>query len=58
MKLLPGYNYGTDRDVLAFYRTLSYFSDYGPHFRRVTNVYYGYREALVAIRGLDEELER
>ncbi|KZT12695.1 uncharacterized protein LAESUDRAFT_668561 [Laetiporus sulphureus 93-53] len=39
-----------------FYRALSYFSAYGPRFRRVTDMYYGADEALVSIRGLDATL--
>ncbi|TFK24574.1 hypothetical protein FA15DRAFT_756455 [Coprinopsis marcescibilis] len=42
----------------GFYRALSYFSNYGPQFQRVTNMYYGVNEALVSIVGLDNSLAR
>ncbi|KAG2004326.1 CurK protein, variant 2 [Coprinopsis cinerea AmutBmut pab1-1] len=40
----------------GFYSSLSYFSSYGPHFQRVTNVYFGFKEALVSVVGLDTNL--
>ncbi|EGN93606.1 hypothetical protein SERLA73DRAFT_97544 [Serpula lacrymans var. lacrymans S7.3] len=40
----------------AFYPSLSYFSSYGPTLRRVTNLYYGDKEALASIRGIDHKL--
>ncbi|PPQ73012.1 hypothetical protein CVT24_001401 [Panaeolus cyanescens] len=42
----------------AFYPSLSYFSNYGPPFQRVTSVFYGRNEALASINGLDEALLR
>ncbi|TFY67380.1 hypothetical protein EVJ58_g1650 [Rhodofomes roseus] len=42
----------------SFYQSLGYFSAYGPCFRRVTEVFYGYHEALVSIKGMDGVLER
>ncbi|PCH36322.1 hypothetical protein WOLCODRAFT_108541 [Wolfiporia cocos MD-104 SS10] len=40
----------------SFYQNLAYFSTYGPRLRRVACAYYGYKEALVSIRGMDEVL--
>ncbi|KAH9914224.1 thiolase-like protein [Fomitopsis serialis] len=42
----------------SFYHSLAYFSAYGACFRRVTEVFYGYHEALVSIKGMDDALER
>ncbi|OSX62600.1 hypothetical protein POSPLADRAFT_1055973, partial [Postia placenta MAD-698-R-SB12] len=42
----------------SFYKSLSYFSTYGPRLRRVTNAYYSEKEALVSIKGMDETLLR
>ncbi|OSX62618.1 hypothetical protein POSPLADRAFT_1141091 [Postia placenta MAD-698-R-SB12] len=42
----------------AFYSSLSYFSAYGPRLRRVTNVYYSEKEALVSIKGMDNALKQ
>ncbi|KAH9914757.1 KR domain-containing protein [Fomitopsis serialis] len=45
-------------DPVTFYHSLAYFSAYGACFRRVTEVFYGYHEALVSIKGMDDALER
>ncbi|KAF8898071.1 hypothetical protein CPB84DRAFT_1748077 [Gymnopilus junonius] len=37
----------------GFYPSLSYFSAYGTHFQRVTNMYYSVNEALASIKGTD-----
>ncbi|OSX62596.1 hypothetical protein POSPLADRAFT_1055969 [Postia placenta MAD-698-R-SB12] len=42
----------------SFYSSLSYFSAYGPRLRRVTNVYYSEKEALVSIKGMDNALKQ
>ncbi|KAJ3878281.1 hypothetical protein F5051DRAFT_328254 [Lentinula edodes] len=36
-----------------FYDRLSYFSSYGPHMQRVTNMYYNSYECLLSLRGMD-----
>ncbi|KAJ7363860.1 acyl transferase domain-containing protein [Mycena albidolilacea] len=40
-----------------FYASLSYFSSYGPRFQRTMHAFYGHREALVSIKGLDRTLK-
>lgn len=42
----------------GFYPSLSYFSAYGTHFQRVTNVYYSTNEALASIKGSDAFLAK
>ncbi|KAJ7730966.1 putative polyketide synthase [Mycena maculata] len=41
-----------------FYPSLSYFSSYGPKFRRVTNLYYNSNEAFASICGMDGSLSK
>ncbi|KAJ3729806.1 hypothetical protein C8R42DRAFT_637954 [Lentinula raphanica] len=41
-----------------FYKRLSYFSSYGPHMQRVTNMYYSSSECLLSLRGMDDILKK
>ncbi|KAE9394813.1 CurK protein [Gymnopus androsaceus JB14] len=41
-----------------FYDKLAYFSAYGPHMQRVTNMYYNSKECLLSLRGSDTTLQQ
>lgn len=41
-----------------FYDKLAYFSAYGPHMQRVTNMYYNSKECLLSLRGSDATLQQ
>ncbi|TFY52512.1 hypothetical protein EVJ58_g9975, partial [Rhodofomes roseus] len=47
-----------ESDETGFYHVLEYFAQYGPSFRRVDQLFFGNREALVRIKGMGGDLAR
>ncbi|KZT01344.1 ketoacyl-synt-domain-containing protein [Laetiporus sulphureus 93-53] len=44
------------RSVKVFYENLTHFAQYGSLYRRAAEVHLGFKEALVKVKGLDEDL--